>query len=187
MGLFVRNGTYYVTFMVNGRQKMRSCRTKNPNEAFAKAREIIAEHQVARRADSTERRRARILLPAGGYEWQENIDKAIARRTSWVGQMYQRAKDRARRRELPFTLSFERFVDVLRRCNGYCEVSGIAFDFHDQARIAPFAPSLDRVEAARGYTNGNIRIVCNCVNAALGNWGEDVFWKMVAQAAKQLR
>jgi hypothetical protein len=53
------------------------------------------------------------------------------------------------------------------------------------ARIAPFAPTIDRVHADGGYAYGNIRIVCCCVNAALGQWGDSVFWQMIEEAAEK--
>lgn len=45
-------------------------------------------------------------------------------------------------------------------------------------RARPFAPSLDRIDARKGYTTDNVRLVAWVVNHALGDWGEEVFAKI---------
>lgn len=40
-------------------------------------------------------------------------------------------------------------------------------------------PSIDRVIPNLGYVYSNIRIVCFGMNAALGDWGEDKFKRLV--------
>lgn len=61
---------------------------------------------------------------------------------------------------------------------GYCELTGLPFDFYTRG-MAWNSPSLDRIDPAGGYTYRNIRIVCFGMNAALGNWGEAVLQKML--------
>lgn len=48
----------------------------------------------------------------------------------------------------------------------------------------PFAPSIDRIDPARGYTLGNIRVVSAIANMAMSDWGLtalQTFSKGVAQ------
>lgn len=64
------------------------------------------------------------------------------------------------------------FVDQ----NWRCAVSGILFKAPRGAdrgkhRKDPFGPSLDRIVPALGYTEGNLRVVCNIVNSAMNEWG----------------
>lgn len=48
----------------------------------------------------------------------------------------------------------------------------------------PFAPSLDRIDAASGYTRDNVRLVCQAVNFALNAFGEDVFREIALASAR---
>lgn len=57
-----------------------------------------------------------------------------------------------------------------------CAVSGIPFDPPGKG---PFAPSVDRIDASRGYQSGNVRVVCNIVNYAMNEWGEAALWKLI--------
>lgn len=54
---------------------------------------------------------------------------------------------------------------------GFCELSGIPFDLLSGRTFA--SPSIDRIEPSKGYVYSNIRIVCNLMNMALGDWGEE--------------
>lgn len=97
-----------------------------------------------------------------------------------------RAKKNARTRRIPFDLTREQFVEIVKRANGRCEVTGIAFelDIRPGSARRPFAPSLDRIQSAGQYTAANCRLVCGIVNAALSDWGEGVFWKMVKMSRR---
>jgi hypothetical protein len=98
------------------------------------------------------------------------------------------ARKRAKRRALEFDLSPEQLMVLWKRCQGRCEVSGIRFSDRRGAHLwRPWALSLDRRDCNVGYTFPNIRLVCVCVNAAINQWGDDVFWTMVCEAAKRLR
>ncbi|MBK5958135.1 hypothetical protein CCR97_08385 [Rhodoplanes elegans] len=58
-----------------------------------------------------------------------------------------------------------------------CAVTGIPF-FKEVKRATnwdPYAPSIDRIVPARGYVQSNCRIVLASINAALSDWGEEVF------------
>lgn len=76
---------------------------------------------------------------------------------------------------------------MVARANGRCEVTGIPFS--DQsvggARRRPWVPTVDRIDAAKGYEPGNIRLVCCAANIALNDWGDDVFNQMVDAAYRK--
>ncbi len=95
------------------------------------------------------------------------------------------ARKRAARRGLTFDLSLDQLMVIWQRCNGRCEVSGLPFDAErGEHHWRPYAPSIDRRDCSEGYTFSNVRLVCVCVNAALNQWGDDVFWNMVGSANK---
>ena len=39
-------------------------------------------------------------------------------------------------------------------------------------------PSIDRINATKGYTKDNVRIVCLAANVAMMQWGENVLYIM---------
>lgn len=62
-----------------------------------------------------------------------------------------------------FSLTIERVIECLE--NGSCAVTGIRFDLQPYEskrsgkRCNPFAPSIDRIDSNKGYTNENTRVV----------------------------
>lgn len=88
------------------------------------------------------------------------------------------AARRSRRKKLPCDLLCH-LEEIERRVQlGRCEMSGVPFNF-DAKGTAWNSPSLHRIDPNLGYTMGNIRIVCFCLNAALGNWGERILKKTI--------
>lgn len=84
-------------------------------------------------------------------------------------------------RALSHDLTSEQIKLLWLRCSGKCEVSGIAFDVScedGRHKRRPWAPSLDRVDSAIGYTFSNVRVVCVAVNLAMNQWGVDVLYKI---------
>ena len=113
--------------------------------------------------------------------WDDVIKDALKNRNTWLGHMWRRAKDRARRRKRDFNLPYEDFVDKVKYTRGRCEITLLPFswDKPNNCTIAPMAPCIDRIDANQGYTYQNTRIVCNCVNTAMGQWGEWVLQEIV--------
>lgn len=74
----------------------------------------------------------------------------------------------ARARAEVFTLTVAWIQERIERG---CEVTGLPFDLSTGDR-GPYTPSLDQIEAGKGYTPENTRVVCWAVNALLGTWGD---------------
>lgn len=54
-----------------------------------------------------------------------------------------------------------------------CELSGLPFrpEYDGVHGRNPFAPSVDRIDSNRGYTQDNCRVILYCLNMGLGQWG----------------
>lgn len=61
-----------------------------------------------------------------------------------------------------------------------CERTGIPFsdNLDLTASKDPFAPSLDRIDPAKGYTKDNVQVVCTIYNLAKSDWGDGPVIKM---------
>lgn len=73
-------------------------------------------------------------------------------------------------------ISFDFILELYRSQGGKCAVSGKEFSMKHWGGRAPmpFAPSIDRIDNNVGYSRGNVRIVCQCVNLMMNQWGEGV-------------
>ena len=103
-----------------------------------------------------------------------------------------RARQRARRYDIEFTLTDDDLHALWEACEGRCAVSGLPFSldtFGDALVKHPFAPSIDRIESRKGYTLKNSRLVCTAANLAMNQWGEEVLRRVskgvVAKERKQ--
>ena len=92
----------------------------------------------------------------------------------WAPRMYLSAEARARACRRAFTITIAQFAAAIERADGKCELTGIPFDstMIGPKIKSPWAPSIDRIDATRGYEADNIRLVCLIVNVALSNWGD---------------
>lgn len=109
-----------------------------------------------------------------------------ARSDAYLIPALKRAKTRATRQGVPFSLTLNGVKDMLNRQGWKCAVSGIAFPA-SRTTTRPehaFRPSIDRIEPKLGYVESNVRVVCEIVNLAMNNWGEDPLWRLVRQMRK---
>ena len=91
----------------------------------------------------------------------------LAEATTKAKRMMSAARSRAGKKGIPYSLGVaERRSVESSLMSGRCDLSGCPFG------TGPFAPTLDRIQPARGYVPGNVRVIIWLMNAALGDWGE---------------
>ena len=96
------------------------------------------------------------------------------------------ARKNAIKRSLEFSLTEDDIWKMLLASRGRCVVTGIAFDLHRyRTRRAPFAPSIDRIDCAKGYTLKNVRLTCQIANLAMNVWGDAVLREFIERAASR--
>ena len=98
----------------------------------------------------------------------------------------QNAKGRSRVKE--FTLTTGQAVAMLIASNYQCSVTGVplSLDFESHDGRKPYAPSIDRIDNTKGYTEDNCRVVCLAANIAMNTWGEGVLMNMLKHAQMKL-
>lgn len=157
---------------------MREYYARNRDKLLAAAREQKRDHSAAyqRRKEYMKR-------------WhQENKDhvrakKAIylaipenrARRDAYLyawrqtgAHLITRAKIRAKAKGWEFDLTIS-WINA-KMAAGVCELSGLPFT--PRGKKGPCAPSLDRRDSSKGYTQDNCRVIAWALNAAFNDWGE---------------
>lgn len=81
----------------------------------------------------------------------------------WAMALRNKAKQRAKKLNVPFNLSKEWLVKQLEA--GVCSKTGIVLDLSGGKR-KPYTPSIDRINGIDGYTEQNTQLVCWIYNAA---------------------
>lgn len=80
---------------------------------------------------------------------------------------------------MPFSLDNDDILAIQAVIDkGLCELSGAPFRL-DGGRTAD-SPSFDRIVPEIGYVRGNVRVVCHCLNAGMGNWGASELFRIVS-------
>jgi hypothetical protein len=171
-----RGWSYCTDFSVGGRRYRRCLKTASKSEAIAKAYAIRASL-----FPSPVEFVANLLPGKPAYgSWRHS--------EGWARKVLKQARSRAKAKSLPFDLVVEDVADLAEQCGGACAVTRLPFivDNKTPYRVNPFTPSLDRVSSSGGYTRGNVRLVCMCVNIALSQWGDGVFSLMAKGYVKAL-
>lgn len=159
------------------RERSRKLRQEDPEKTRAYQRqryavnsEKMAEQARLRRASVPKETRSQ----QGKARYQKNADTRRAyvrdQRAELRGKEPWRlalpgVRCRAKTRNIPFDLTPEWARSVW---TGRCALTGIEFDLSTQpGRTGPrfYSPSIDRIEPALGYTQGNCRFVLFAVNA----------------------
>lgn len=157
---------------------MKTC----PRCSQAKPETAFGKHAWCRECNSAynaepERKRRRAELAKVYYH--ANPDAAHVRKRKYRGsksgralQLVDNARLRAERLGLPFDLTREWVGEKLA---GTCALTGRKFDLSrpsDGVRANPDAPSLDRIENAKGYTTDNVRLVTVHANVARNEFSD---------------
>ena len=87
-----------------------------------------------------------------------------------------RCRQTALKKGLDFDLDQHKDELVTRINFGFCEITGFPLVLTgpvSRNSKRPDAVSIDRIDTSKGYTIGNVRVVCLAVNLALNVWGEE--------------
>ena len=110
-------------------------------------------------------------------QWLDEIKVREPTPAAWVRSLWLSSRHSATTRKEPrkHALTKEFLLRLWAVQNGRCAVCGLVFDLALDKPRNPLQPSIDRVDAAKGYTEDNVRLVVLAVNMALSNWGLEAF------------
>jgi hypothetical protein len=79
-----------------------------------------------------------------------------------------KAKERARNKRVPASITVEDIWYLLSGTEGFCPVLGIPFVFN-QGTISDGTPTLDRYKPEKGYAKGNVAVISFLANSIKRN------------------
>lgn len=96
---------------------------------------------------------------------------------AWIIRRLDGARARSKKRGMSCCLSKQDIIDMVNRSSGKCELTGVWFHKpkNSTSKRNPWAPTIDRIDSSLPYNKENCRLVCNAVNTAIGEWGEQTF------------
>ena len=127
-------------------------------------------------------------------DWaKKNRKKATAINKKWkksaetnpdvaLSILYSAVKGKAKERNIAFRLSKQSLLEVLIRCGGVSELSGV------KLTVAPNHPnkvSIDRIDSSKGYTVSNIQMVTAYENKAKNDLNTADFIAMCKRVAER--
>lgn len=95
------------------------------------------------------------------------------------------AKWRSTNRGTRCHLTTDQVVELIEQQGGVCAMTGLAFfdARSSEGRRKPYAPSIDRIDNSKGYTEDNVRVVLSIVNTAKGDYTDSEFFVMCRAVA----
>jgi hypothetical protein len=80
---------------------------------------------------------------------------------TWAGYATRDARNRAKKKNVPFNITIDYVESIL---TPKCPVYGTQFQWVGNRKILPISPSLDRIDPAKGYVEGNVVIISSKAN-----------------------
>ncbi len=180
-----RGPNYQLNFSKNKRQYRISTGLSDKQQAIIQAEKILSNYFRNSNLKTT-----RSWYPDKSQcgSWEDIVDYGKIGSKSWLKLIYSRAKERCKLKGIDFNLSFSDMENLALSTNGMCIVTQTPFSWQrpNNCNLPPYAPSLDRMDAKKGYSKDNCRFVCYSVNIALSDWGEEAFALIVDNWSKSL-
>lgn len=155
---------WWVRVNLNGKRVRRSTKVIEVSDAVAIRDRWLADA-------------AKVNRTSGWTTW---VAEQLNNSNSWARLAWSRMLRKTKRRKLEPRMLLSELGQVLARCNGLCEISGVSLEKPTESkptegkrRLRPFTPSFDRIDSSKGYTADNTRVVCLALNLAMNQWGEE--------------
>ena len=97
---------------------------------------------------------------------EDKLQKCL--RLRWLG-----AKDRSKRNNIDFSISFDDIKNLWQIQDGTCALSGIKMTYELQSGRTPTNISIDKIDQSKGYVTGNVQLVCMACNQIKSDMSED--------------
>jgi len=130
-------------------------------------------------------------LPNGGGSTSGLVPGNLRDELTPFRYFLRRAEPRSIKSGKGYNLDLEYVKELWDDQGGICPFTGWSLQLPVSTRgfangRLPRNASLDRIDASKGYTKGNVRYVALIVNMALSNWGDEAVYEL-AEAVVQNR
>ena len=95
-------------------------------------------------------------------------------------------KGRSEKNGLDFNLTQEWLEEKFKK--NVCELSGEKFNLGKKTfttHYDPYSPSIDRIDASKGYTQDNCRLILTSLNLAMNQWGFEFYIKIAKKVLEK--
>lgn len=109
--------------------------------------------------------------------------------TPYLKRLLQFAKSRAKAKALPIDIDVDYLLELWDKQEGYCAITGSVLTHHRMgsgARERNFNVSLDQKEPSKGYTKGNVQLICLRVNLLKSDMDSAEFYWWIKTLADKL-
>lgn len=131
------------------------------------ARQRRADPERTRAASRASARKAYAADPQAGKDRSRAWQAANPAR-----YFFRCSRKSAAKRGLAFDITREHVAELMAPMR--CAATGLRLVWEGPSRRrSPVAPSLDRIDSARGYEPGNVRVVCYAYNTMKGSWTDE--------------
>ena len=91
------------------------------------------------------------------------------------------AKDRARKQNIKFDLTLDFLLELWKKQNGKCALSGLPMTYISLKGRIPTNVSLDKIDRNLGYIKDNVQLVCMACNQMKSDLSEDLLYLFCKQ------
>ena len=96
-----------------------------------------------------------------------------------------RAISRARKRGWSVNIDAPHLAELWHKQRGLCALSGLPLQMSGSRKAMSLLTwSLDRIDSTKGYTKGNVRIVCMMANVCKSDNPDDVVFEFARRVVK---
>ena len=92
---------------------------------------------------------------------QQRRSKERNPQRTWAGYATRDARNRAKKKGVPFNITIDYIISIL---TPKCPIYGTEFQWMGNRKILPISPSLDRIDPAKGYVEGNVVVISSKAN-----------------------
>ena len=140
----------------------RDCRRAKRRLEYAKGGEHVKRAEYAALYRKEHRENAKKYL--------DNYDRASPRR-----MLHGSLRRALQRRPTENAVTISDLMAMFVGLNGCCSLSGLEMTWGARAKVGKpslTSISIDRIDSSKGYSKGNVRLICHGLNALRGAWSD---------------
>ncbi len=151
------------------------CKEQKPKSEFSKTR--TNKDGLSYVCSPCNRETSRKYRKDNSAEYYERQQRKREEAPTFISQMLYNATSRAKKKGFDIDIDVAFLTELLEASDYKCAVTGQTMTLLslNRKKANPFRASLDRIDSSKGYTKGNVRLVCWAVNQMKADRTEEEF------------